>query len=222
MPLLFVLFVVFVIVAIIYTAIAKQKRQAALQQLAISLNFRFSPHKDNNIPRRFHFLEDFGKGTNRYAQNIFTGEFNGEAVTFFEYHYQTSSSDSDGSRYTQHHHFTIFALSLPRSFAELVIKPEGFFAKLGQALGFDDIDFESLDFSRRYQVKSNDKKFAYDFCNARMIDYLLNEQNLVIEVEGRTLALAYRGKFSAYELPGHLRKLQKIRSLIPSHLFAQP
>lgn len=222
MPLLFVLFVVFVIVAIVYTTIAKQKRQAALQQLATSLNFRFSPHKDSNIPKRFHFLEDFGKGTNRYAQNIFTGEFNGEAVTFFEYHYQTSSSDSDGSRNTQHHHFTIFALSLPLSFAELVIKPEGFFAKLGQALGFDDIDFESLDFSRRYQVKSNDKKFAYDFCNARMIDYLLNEQDLVIEVEGRTLALAYLGKFSANELPGHLRKLQKIRSLIPSHLFAQP
>lgn len=222
MPLLFGLFVVFAIVAIIYTTIAERKRQTALQQLAASLNFGFSAHRDRNIPKRFHFLEDFGKGTNRYAQNIFTGEFNGEAVTFFEYHYQTRSSGSDGKTNTQHHYFTIFALSLPRSFAELVIKPEGFFAKLGQAFGFDDIDFESLEFSRRYQVKSKDKKFAYDFCNARMIDYLLDQQNLVIELEGRTLALAYRGKFSTYAVRGHLRKLQKIRSLIPSHLFAQP
>ncbi len=220
MPLLFLLFVVFAIGAIIYTAITKQKRQAALQQLATTLNFRFSAHKDSNIPKRFHFLEDFGKGTNRYAQNIFTGEFNGEAVTFFEYHYQTSSSGSDGRTNTQHHHFTIFALSLPRNFAELIIKPEGFFAKLGQALGFDDIDFESLEFSRRYQVKSNDKKFAYDFCNARMIDYLLNEQDLIIEVEGRTLALAYHGKCSTYEMREYLRKLQKIRSLLPSHILA--
>ena len=219
-PLLFGIFAVIFIAAIIYHTISERKRQTALQQLAASLNFRFSAHKDRGLPKRFHFLGHFGMGSNRYAQNIFTGEANGEPLSFFEYHYQTTSSGSNGTTSTQHHYFTIFTLSLPRSFPELVIKPEGFFAKLGQVLGFDDIDFESLEFSKRYQVKSRSKKFAYDFCNARMIDYLLNKQNLVIEVEHRTLALTYRGKFSTHTVRGHLRQLQQIRSLIPSHLFS--
>lgn len=218
-PLLFGIFAVIFIAAIIYHTISERKRQTALQQLAASLNFRFSAHEDRGIAKRFHFLEHFGMGSNRYAQHIFTGESGGEAVSFFEYHYQTSSSDSDGNSKTQHHYFSVFTLSMPRSFPELVIKPEGFFAKLTQAFGFDDIDFESLEFSKRYQVESRDKKFAYDFCNARMIDYLLNKQNLVVEVEHRTLALTYRGKFSTHTVRGHLRQLQQIRSLIPSHLF---
>lgn len=79
-------------------------------------------------------------------------------------------------RTTHHHHYSIYSLILPKSFPELEIKPSGFFSKLGQAFGFDDIDFESVEFSKRYQVKCGDKKFAYDIRNALMIDWLLGQQ----------------------------------------------
>ena len=35
----------------------------------------------------------------------------------------------------------------------------------------------------RNLVRSKDKKFAYDFCNAQMIDYLLDQPVIPIEVE---------------------------------------
>src|SRR5205085_4299284 len=44
----------------------------------------------------------------------------------------------------------------------LLIRPETLMDKVAGALGFDDIDFESEEFSRRFLVKSPDKKFAYD------------------------------------------------------------
>lgn len=219
---LFAIIAVIIIAVIIYTIISERKRQDAFQQLAASLNFRFSPQKDRKLPKRFHFLEHFGKGSNRYAQNIFRGESGGEAVTFFEYHYQTSSRDSDGNRRVSHHYFTVFTLSMPKSFPELIIKPEGWFSKIWQAFGFDDIDFESHEFSKRYQVQSKNKKFAYDFCNPRMIDYFLDSQNLITEVEDYTLALTYEGKCSTVTVTPRLRQLEKIRSLIPSYLFSQP
>jgi hypothetical protein len=119
----------------------------------------------------------------------------------------------------RHHYFSIFTLALPERFPELTIEREGFFSKIGQALGFDDIDFESLEFSKRYKVKSADKKFAYDFCNAQMIDYLLRQEDLIIEVDGNTLALTFKGKLSIEAIRPNLDRLTKIRSLMPNFLF---
>ena len=86
-------------------------------------------------------------------------------------------------------------------------------------MGFDDIDFESLEFSKRYKVKSHNKKFAYDFCNAQMIDYLLGQQDLIIEVDGNTLALTFKGKLAIEAIRPNLARLLRIRSLMPQYLF---
>ena len=110
-------------------------------------------------------------------------------------------------------------LELPKRFPELIIKPEGLFAKLGQMLGFDDIDFESHEFSKRYSVKSPDKKFAYDFCNAQMIDYLLRQGNLIIEVDRDILSLTFRGRLSVEQIRPNIHRMQHIRSLMPNYLF---
>ena len=41
------------------------------------------------------------------------------------------------------------------------------------ALGFDDIDFESEEFSRKFYVASDNKRFAYAVIHPRMIEFLL-------------------------------------------------
>ena len=109
----------------------------------------------------------------------------------FDYHYETYSRDSKGRRQTKHHWFSVFTLELNELFPELVIKPEGLFSKFGQLLGFDDINFESMEFSKRYNVQSLDKKFAYDVCNAQMIDYLLRQCDLIIEIDRNVLSFTF-------------------------------
>jgi hypothetical protein len=119
--------------------------------------------------------------SNRYVFNTLS-RLPGHGVTAFDYHYETHSTDSKGHRQTHHHYFSCFLLHLPRSFPELVIAREGFFSKVAQAFGYDDIDFESHEFSRKFCVRSPDKKFAYDICNARMMEYLLANDDLTIEL----------------------------------------
>jgi hypothetical protein len=89
-----------------------------------------------------------------------------------------------------------------------------------QAFGYDDIDFESHEFSRKFCVRSKDKKFAYDVCHARMIEYLLANDDLNIEIENMTLALAYSGVLKAEEIEPNLRRLVEVRELMPKYLFA--
>jgi len=196
-----------------------KKRREAFELMAAKLGFRFYPQKDYSFAKRYGFLDHMDDGHRRYTFNRMSGEIEGQGVHVFDYHYETYSTDSKGRRTTHHHYFSIFTLSLEARFPELNIEREGFFSKIGQALGFDDIDFESLEFSKRYKVKSGDKKFAYDFCNAQMIDFLLRQQDLIIEVDGNTLALTFKGKLSIEAIRPNLDRLLKIRSLIPNYLF---
>jgi hypothetical protein len=217
--LLFVGFLIVVGVLAYLGHLQAKKRREAFQRLADEYGFRFYPEKDTSFARRYGFLEHMDDGSRRYAFNRLSGDVAGQQVNIFDYHYETYSTDSKGRRTTNHHYFSIFTLGLAKRLPELTIEREGFFSKIGQALGFDDIDFESVEFSKRYKVKSNDKKFAYDFCNARMIDYLFKQQDLIIEVDGTILALTFKGKLDVERIKPNFIRLQKIRDLMPNYLF---
>ena len=105
-------------------------------------------------------------------------------------------------------------------FPELIITREGVFSKIAQAFGYDDIDFESHEFSRRFCVRSKDKKFAYDVCNARMIEYLLANDDLNIEIEGMALAIGFGDTLAPERIEPNLQRLVQLRGLMPNYLFA--
>jgi len=112
-------------------------------------------------------------------------------------------------------------LTLPASFPELTIRREGFFTKIAEVFGYGDINFESAEFSKTFNVRSPDKKFAYDFCNGQMMEYLLANRDLSIEIEKEALALAFNSRLSAEQIEFNLRRLVEIRSHLPEYLFTQ-
>ena len=64
------------------------------------------------------------------------------------------------------------------------IRAEHWGDKLVQAIGFDDIDFESAEFSRKFFVKSPDKRWAYDVIHQETMDYLLQAPDAAVEFGG--------------------------------------
>ena len=220
--LLFALFAALVIAGIVYSAIAAKKRREALGALAARLGLAFSTEHDRNLPERFHFLDRLAQGSNRYAYNVLSGTWQGESVLVFDYHYETHSRDSKGRRQTQHHHFSFFILLLPANFPELTVAREGIFSKVAQAFGYDDIDFESHEFSRKFCVRSSNKKFAYDVCHARFMEYLLANDDLNLEMEGGALAIGFGSCLDAAGIEHNLVRLREVRSFLPNYLFTQP
>jgi len=210
-----------IIVGAIIGHLQAKKRREAMGVLATRLGLRFDPGKSRDMASRFTFLNKLRQGSNRYTFNILSGNYRDHDVTAFDYHYETHSTDSKGRRQTHHHYFSFFILRLPASFGELTIGPEGFFSKIAQAVGYDDIDFESHEFSRKFCVRSRDKKFAYDVCNARMIEYLLANPDLMIEIELDSLAVAFKRRLSPEQIEPNLQRLIQIRSLLPDYLFSR-
>jgi hypothetical protein len=200
--------------------LSARKRREAMGQLAARLGFRFEAAKDRELARRYSFLDKLRSGSNRYAFNVLSGNYQGHDVTVFDYHYETHSTNSKGHRQTHHHYFSFFILHLSQSLPELVIGKEGFFSKIAQAFGYDDIDFESHEFSRKFCVRSGDKKFAYDVCNGRMIEYLLANTDLTIEIEAAALALSFGSRLAPEKIEPNLNRLIAVRSLIPDYVFS--
>ncbi len=219
-PLVVVGVVALIVVLAVVGYISAQKRREAMMALAARLGLRFSPHKDWDLASRYGFLDKLRAGSNRYAFNTLRGSYQGHDVTAFDYHYETHSTDSKGHRQTHHHYSSVFVLHLPASFPELVIGREGFFSKIAQAFGYDDIDFESHEFSRKFCVRSANKKFAYDVCHTRMMEYLLANDDLTIEIDGDALAITFNSRLSPEHIETNLGRLVMLRSLMPDYLFS--
>jgi len=210
---IFVFIAIFAIVAVL-GYISSLKRREAMAAVATKLGLQFMPGKDRYMAKRYRFLDKLRRGSSRYAFNVLSGSYQGHEVLIFDYHYKTGSGKN-----THHHYLSFFILYLPISFPELIIGPEGIFSKIAQAVGYDDIDFESHEFSRKFCVRSKDKKFAYDVCNARMIEYFLSNTDLSIEIEDKVMAISFSSRLSPERIEPNLNRLITVRSLLPDYLF---
>jgi hypothetical protein len=219
MPFIFVVVFIAVVIGAIFNAIAQRKRREELFELAQRLNLNFDAGEDCAIPGSFGFLKQLAQGENRYATNVLSGTYQQNKILAFDYHYETHSTDSKGNRTTQHHWFSFFILMLPAVFPDLTIRRENFFTKVAEVFGYQDIKFESAEFSRAFNVRSPDKKFAYDVCNAKMMEYLLANRDLSIEIENEVIALAFNTRLSAGQIESNLQRLIEIRSRLPEYLF---
>jgi hypothetical protein len=221
MPLLIVaVFVIAAISSVIYNSIQMQRRQEGLIDLSRRLNLDFSAVENFGIADRFEFLKQLAQGDNRYATNVFSGTFQQSEVLAFDYHYETQTHDKNGT-HTEHHWFSFFILTLPAFFPDLTIRRENFLTRLAEVFGYGDIKFESAEFSKTFCVRSPDKKFAYDVCNAKMIEYLLANRDMSIEIENNVLALAFTTRLSPEQIETNLQRLLEIRARLPEYLFTQ-
>jgi hypothetical protein len=216
---IFALILALVIAGAIAGAMAARKRRNELAALAARLGLEFDPEQDRELTGRFPFLARLQQGSNRYAFNRLRGTYGGHEVLVFDYHYETHSHDSKGNRQTHHHYFSFFMLFLPQEFPELTIVREGWGSKLAQAFGYDDIDFESAEFSRKFCVRSKDKRFAYDICHARFMEYLLANDDLALEIEGKVLAIGFNRRLAPGVIEHNLGRLGALRDLFPAYLL---
>ncbi|MEZ6073991.1 MAG: hypothetical protein R3C10_27860 [Pirellulales bacterium] len=111
-----------------------------------------------------------------------------------DFHYQVTTHNGKTSS-THTYRFSYAIAGLPfANVPELLIRPEGMFDQLKGLLGFDDINFESEEFSRRFFVKSSNKRFAYDVIDPRMMEFLLASNPPTIDIEQSRICLCDGGK----------------------------
>lgn len=214
--------VVFMIVSIIALAIhakkkAEQRRQA-LRAWATERGYSFSAAHDSSIDNRFAQFDALRQGNDRYGYNIAHGTWKDHELWAFDYHYETTSTDGKGRQQTHHHHFSAVVLHTPYALKPLNIRNEGFFDRVSEFFGANDIDFESAEFSREFHVKAPDKRWAYDVINTRTMELLLGARRHKIAMAGPHVMLWTGKRFGPAAFDGAVRLGLELVEGIPADI----
>jgi hypothetical protein len=194
---------------------------AEAKEMADRLGLRFDSARNYVLADDYGFLPHLAEGGNRYAYNVLSGHYRQGEVLAFDYHYEPSGNGADHELSSTHCYLTMVMVLMPGYFPELRIMPEGLLSKIAGALGEDDIHFESAEFTRAFFVRCRDKRFAYDVCNARVVDYLLENRDLNIQIQNCVLALVSDTQWPAKQVEYNLERLGEIRSRLPDYLFSK-
>ncbi len=185
---IFVLFGLLIAAGIVYGLYAAAKRRKTLQTWASRCGLNFDPAKNTHVDNQYSHFECLQRGRDRHGYNFMSGDWKGRDVLCFDYKYTTGSGKNRTT-----HHFSAVILENSFPLKQLFIRPEGFFDKVTEFFGYDDIDFESAEFSRKFYVKTKDKKWAYDVIHSRAMEFLLSRPTFSIKFDIRCV-IAWRDR----------------------------
>jgi len=195
----------------------KQKRIKALATLAQQLRLqsaRADPFGTLSQP-----FQLFRKGDGRGVENVLWGTWQTLEVRQFDFWYYDESTDSKGNTSRTYHRFNCVMCPILASCADLTIDHENMWTRLADALSFHDIEFESEEFNKRYQVKCTNEKFANDFIDARMIEWLLkNGTGYSFEVSGDEMLVVHK-RLKPTELMPLLQAAEGFAQAVPRVVF---
>jgi hypothetical protein len=176
LPLIVALLIGLVVLGAWLASVAARQRRDALRTLAGQLGWTFDPERVPGGHAELQALEPFQRGDSQVAYNTMRGRLAGgelacQAVAGDFQYRETHGSGKD--RRTSTHTLSYVVLELPFAVPDLEIRREGLLDKVAGFFGFDDVDFESAEFSRRFMVRCSDRKFAYDLIDPRMMELFL-------------------------------------------------
>ncbi len=188
-------------------------RRGRLIAWAYSHGMSFTPSKNQGFDDLFSNFKCLRRGQNRCSYNRMEGEWDGLPIKAFDYHY---SIGVDEHRIDYDFSAVIITTRVPLK--PLYIGREGFLDKLTESVGFDDIDFESAEFSRKFRVKSPDKRWAYDVIHARTIEHLLAGPEVNIQLDFMHIIAWSDDWFSPADFDAAIELISGILNRLPEYV----
>lgn len=213
-------------VAAYYAHKAEQARIAALRAIADAHDWRFDQGSDHRHDEMYGCFGVFKQGHSRRAFNTISGAHtinnNPHPIKMGDYLYKVTSHNGKTTTTTTYR-LSYLIIHLPYTgVPDLTIRAENFFDKIGAAIGFDDIDFESAEFSRKFMVKSSDKRFAYDVITPTMMEFLMTSPKRSIDQQ-RGMICITNGvrRWKPEEFMPQLSWISEFLDLWPDHVVRE-
>jgi hypothetical protein len=195
----------------------KLKRRRELAMMANQLGLEYSESDlQGCLGLPFALLS---KGDGRGVENVLWGTWQGTALREFDYWYYEESTDSHGRRSRTYYRFSCAVAEIEAFCPRLTIHRENVFTRLADHIGLPDIEFESEEFNKAFNVKGKDRKFANDFLDARMMQHLLHVDGAFqFEASGKWL-LCYSKRRRPTELVPLVGSLKQFLDYVPRVVY---
>jgi hypothetical protein len=168
---------IFVAGAIVVLAVAvgsyyvKQQRRQGFALAARQLGLEYAESDPFGLVNWPFAL--FQRGDGQGVENVLWGDWQDVSVKAFDFWYYEESSSSNGGRSKSYYRFDCAMMPIEAACPHLSIDHENLLTRLADALALRDIEFESEDFNRAFNVKGEDRAFATAFVDAGMMDWLM-------------------------------------------------
>ncbi len=222
----FVAFSVVWIVLVVRGALKKNEpvprpRRASHQRtwtaFARRRSFHYEPGPDTELGRSFRYLQQVGVASETAqgwaARDIVNGTRRGRAILLL------TVSFRDPDRKAVRHLSVAAVQAADRPLPDLQIRPEGTRTRLGNLFRNEDIDLDSIEFSRAFELASPDRRFATEFCSPAVIDFLLRHRSFEVETYGQWLLTASEGPSEPSAVDLRLDLVLDLLDLIPAHVL---
>jgi hypothetical protein len=198
-----------------YCIRAAAKRREELKAIARDNCVLYQEMADHVLPTLAN-LPLFSRGHSRKAADL-VSDSAGEEFWVFEYRYVTGSGKN-----SRRHRMTVAAF--PRLGAELPpfeLSREHIFHKIGQAFGFQDIDFpECPSFSKRYLLRGQREMAIRRLFDGHLLDFLAKIKELNVEANGGVMVIYRAGvRVRPAELLGFLDEAATVRDAFLQRAF---
>ncbi len=194
--------VVLVLGGIIYSMIAEKKRREHLQTAADEMGLTFVLEGDEILFNRLSNFNLFSQGRGRKMTNLIQGDSGEVKIAIFDYQYTTGNGKNSHT-----HRLSIAALESTNLICpDFTMRPEGMFDRIGSALGFQDIDFDTHpNFSDMFVLKSSDEQAVRDYFKPRLLEFFESKKGISVEAQ-RGIMFFYRA--------GHRVKPEELKNLL--------
>jgi hypothetical protein len=186
---------IFVVGAIVLLAVAvgsyyaKQQRHQGFITAARQLGLEYSPSDPFGLLGWPFAL--FERGDGQGIENVVWGSWHDVELKVFDFWYVEESTSSSGSNSKTTYRFNCVMLRIDAACPHLSIDRENILTRLADSLAMRDIEFESEDFNRAFNVKGDDRAFATAFVDAQMMNWLVRHgEGYAFEVLGNQLLVS--------------------------------
>jgi hypothetical protein len=180
-----------VIVFAVFSYRGRQKRVEAFETMAVQLGLTYTADDPYGMLDWPFAL--FERGDGRGIDNMLSGTWQGLEIRVFDYWFYQQSTDSKGGTTRTYYRFDCAVASVEAACSPVTIEHENLFTRIADHLAMHDIEFESEEFNKAYNVKSHDPEFANALIDARMQEWLLaHGGGFGFEVAGDRILVACR------------------------------
>lgn len=172
--------------------IYNRNRNKELAEWAQSKGLRLNPYAGLGLAGRYFHLYCFQRGNGYSAFNVMEGIIHNRKVCAFDCYWETANVDKGGNLVVNgRYYFSAVVMETDFQLKPLIIRTENIIDKIAASAGLHDIDFESMDFNKKFHVKSSDRRWAYDVVNPATMELLLSSCRFNLEFNGNYI-IAYR------------------------------
>jgi hypothetical protein len=188
--------VVLVVALVLLGRKAERARAEALQEASVAMGFSFEAEGDLDQIKALGDLPLYARGHGSRLKNMLSGRAGADDAKIFDYQYTTGGGKES---HTWKQTVALYAGG-GRNLPDFVLAPENVFHKLGQLLGYQDIDFDSSPlFSSRYLLRGPDEAAIRSAFTVDTRAFFEQEPGWTVEVQGGNVGIYRAGKQVAPE-----------------------